>query len=206
MTVDASPAIPGRPIDGARPRWRHPSARRTDPLVSTLAWITLALTLVVACGGPATPTRSAGPTPHQAAVAHLHQFQVSDACSLLSAADLSSLGVSGAGTALTPPFASASEPSYMCMWPIGVFADELVLTLTYTRSSPEARSNVGYKHALPLTALRVGDYALGQFASSYAEVDFAKGSTLVAIQIFGSSAQRSKTALIAIARKVASEI
>lgn len=216
MTTDASPAIPGRPIDEARPPRGYPSARRTDPLVSTLAWFTLALTLVVACSGPVTPGRATGPTQHQAvsagptsrqaAVAHLHQFQVSDACSLLTAADLSSVGVTGAGAPIKNPFASPSEPTYMCTWPIGASGGTVVLMLVYTPSSLVARANVGHEHALPLTPVRVGDYALGQFASLYNEVDFAKGSTFVAIQVFGFSPLGSKTALIAIARKVASEI
>ena len=193
MPVDAFPAVPGRPSDVARPRRRHPRARRTGPLVSTLARIALALISVVACGGAATPTRPAGPAPRRGG----------DACSLLSAADLGSLGVSGVGTART--YTSGSEPSYTCTWLVGVY--EGALYLGYTPSFPAARSYVGYKFVLPpITVPGVGDHALGQFASAFAAISFAKGSTLVDIELFGPSAQGSKTALIAIARKVASDL
>jgi hypothetical protein len=204
MTVpaDAFPAVPGDPIDSARPQRRHPRARRTGPLVATLAWIALALTFVVACSGTATPPRSAGSAPprvkHKSVLPHIG----GDACSLLSAADLSSLGVTGAGAALTGT--PGSLPHSVCNWQIDVFNE---LVLTYTPNFSAARSYVGYQFVLPRIAVPgVGDYALGQFVPDYAEVDFAKGSALVAIQIFGSSAKGSKAALIAVARKVAGEV
>jgi hypothetical protein len=201
VPVDAFPAVPGDPIDAARPR-RHPRARRAGPLVSTLAWIALALTFVVACGGTATPPRPAGPAPYRIRYKPVLPRIGGDACSLLSAADLSPLGATGAGAALTG--IPGSLPHSACAWEIDVFNQ---LILTYTPNFPAARSYVGYQFVLPRIAVPgVGDYALGQFVPNYAEVDFAKGSTLVAIQLFGSSAKGSKTALIAVARKVASEV
>jgi len=164
-----------------------------------LAAIFTAAAFASGCGGGA-PAAGTQPPPSRsvpASVARPAQTAGSSrgACALVSAADLSSVGVAGAITAVA---ASA------CTWGM---PPAPTLGVVYKPRDPAAASQ------LPLVfggrgvvVAGVGDGARGLFSLRLESVAFVKGSAFAVISLTGPGAAARKTALIMVAKNVASHL
>jgi hypothetical protein len=180
-------------------------------LTSLVAFVGLAAALV-GCGGAsstgnAAATTAPGATHHattpqagggQATVGR----QATDACALVTATELGSLGVTGAGSPQKVTRGPATV--YGCTWghPPG-----REFHLQFEALDPAAASQVqvslGGQGAL---VPGLGDGARGQFGSVLAAVNFAKGNTFVAMELFGTGTGGHKAAFLAVAKSVASRV
>ena len=160
---------------------------RLPPLVAVVG---LAAALA-GCGGSTSPV--AAPSGSRLA---------RDACALVTAAGLRSLGVTGAGS--RQKITRGTATVYGCTWghPPG-----RELHLQFEPLDPAAASQVrvslgGQGAVVP----GVGDSARGQFGSVLAALNFSKGSTFAAIALFGHGADGRKGAFLAVAKDVASRL
>ena len=125
-----------------------------------------------------------------------------DACALVTAAGLRSLGVTGAGS--RQKITRGTAKVYGCTrgHPPG-----RELHLQFEPLDPAAASQVRVSLGDQGTVVPgVGDGARGQVGSVLAAVNFSKGSTFVAIELFGTGAGGRKAAFLAVARDVASRL
>lgn len=181
-------------------------------LVPLVAFVGLVAALA-GCGGSSPPaaggTSPAGNTAATALDATRHPAalqtggaQARDACALVTAADLRSLGVTGPAS----PQKNARGPAtvYGCTWghPPGT-----VFHLQFEALDPAAASQVrvslgGRGAVVP----GVGDSARGEFGSVLVAVNFSKGNTFVAMELFGTGASGRKDAFLVVAKNVASRV
>ena len=164
--------------------------RRLLGLTPLVAVVGLAAALA-GCGGSTSPV--AAPSGSRLA---------RDACALVTAAGLRSLGVTGAGS--RQKITRGTATVYGCTWghPPG-----RELHLQFEPLDPAAASQVrvslgGQGAVVP----GVGDSARGQFGSVLAALNFSKGSTFAAIALFGHGADGRKGAFLAVAKEVASRL
>jgi hypothetical protein len=120
---------------------------------------------------------------------------------LLTGANLSSLGLSGAGN----PFAVSRGgfTTHGCTWN----SSAGTLHLQYERADPTALRQV--KDSLGGTGERVpgiGSYAVGQFGSVLDALNFVTGTTFGSMEFFGSAAAANKAAFLAVAGDFASRL
>ena len=186
---------------GAPASSRLPRARRVLPLAALLlAWLA-----VTACagsakpgGGPATPAVS----PSVTGSGSVTTGAIRDACKLVSASDLRSLGVSGAGTPQTTTVGTATV--YGCTWGHPQAGE---LHLQFEPLDPAAARQVRLTFAgAGAVVPGVGDGARGQFGSVLAAVNFYKGDTFASMALFGSAAGTHKAAFLTVAKRVASQL
>lgn len=174
-------------------------------LASLAAFAGLAAVLA-GCGGSASPADSAAATTpgatNHAPAQQTGSRQATDACTLVTAADLGSLGVTGSGS--PQKITRGSATVYGCTWghPPG-----REFHLQYEALDPAAASQVrvslgGQGAVVP----GLGDGARGQFGSVLAAVNFAKGNTFVAMELFGTGTGAHKGAFLAVAKNVASRV
>ena len=164
--------------------------RRLLGLTPLVAVVGLAAALA-GCGGSTSPV--AAPSGSRLA---------RDACALVTAAGLRSLGVTGAGS--RQKITRGTATVYGCTWghPPG-----RELHLQFESLDPAAASQVRVSLGDQGTVVPgVGDGARGQVGSVLAAVNFSKGSTFVAIELFGTGAGGRKAAFLAVARDVASRL
>jgi hypothetical protein len=156
------------------------------------------------CGGSTSPVAdTAAPSAARpAAAAPSGGGPARDACALVTTAGLRSLGVTGAGS--PQKITRGTATVYGCTWghPPG-----RELHLQFEPSDPAAGSQVrmslgGRGAVVP----GVGDGARGQFGSVLAAVNFSKGTTFVAFELFGNGADGRKGAFLAVAKDVASRL
>ena len=173
---------------------------RLPPLVAVVG---LAAALA-GCGGSTSPAvgTAAPSAARPAAAAPSGSGPGRDACSLVTAAGLRSLGVTGAGS--RQKITRGTATVYGCTWghPPG-----RELHLQFEPLDPAAASQVrvslgGQGAVVP----GVGDSARGQFGSVLAALNFSKGSTFAAIALFGHGADGRKGAFLAVAKEVASRL
>ena len=195
-TGAATPGISGTATAqrGARPCHRAP----------LVAFLGLAAALA-GCGGssPASTATTAAPSPvHQAAAPSQATGQPRDACALVTAADLGSLGVTGAGSPQQRTRGRATV--YGCTWGHPP-ARELHLQFeSFDRAAAsQVRLSLGGQGII---VPAVGDIARGQFGSVLAAVNFSQGTTFVAMELFGPGADGHKGAFLAVAKNVASRV
>jgi hypothetical protein len=172
-------------------------------LAPLVAFLGLAAALA-ACGGgssPASTAATAAPSPaRQAAAPSPATGPPRDACALVTAADLGSLGVTGAGS--PQKITRGRATVYGCTWGHPP-ARELHLqfeSLDRAAASQVRLSLGGQGIIVPA----VGDIARGQFGSVLAAVNFSQGTTFVAMELFGPGAGGRKGALIVVAKNAAS--
>src|SRR5215472_5945995 len=106
------------------------------------------------------------------------------ACALVSAADLASLGISGAGRPSS--VTSGSYTTYSCVWS----STAGVLNVLFEPNFPAAATQVHNAAGQPVSG--VGDAASGQFGTALDAVDFAKGTTYGTVSLLGSTLAPSK--------------
>ncbi len=128
--------------------------------------------------------------------------QSRDACALVTAAGLRSLGVTGAGS--SQKITRGTATVYGCTWghPPG-----RELHLQFEPLDPAAASQVrvslgGQGAVVP----GLGDGARGQFGSVLAAVNFFKGHTFVSMALFGTGTGGRKAAFQVVAKNVASRL
>ena len=177
--------------------------RRLLGLTPLVAVVGLAAALA-GCGGSTSPAAgTAAPSAAgQAATAPARSGPARDACALVTAAGLRSLGVTGAGS--RQEITRGTATVYGCTWghPPG-----RELHLQFEPLDPAAASQVRVSLGDQGTVVPgVGDGARGQVGSVLAAVNFSKGTTFVAIELFGTGAGGRKAAFLAVARDVASRL
>jgi Protein of unknown function (DUF3558) len=170
--------------------------------------VSLGLGAVLAgCGGSSSPAQGTAATAAPTAARHVAapppgSGRPRDACALVTAAELGSLGVTGAGS----PQKITRGPAtvYGCTWghPPG-----RELHLQFEPLDPAAASQVrvslgGQGAAVP----GVGDGARGQFGAVLAAVNFFKARTFVSMALFGTGVGGRKGAFLAVAKDVASRL
>jgi hypothetical protein len=169
-------------------------------------WVAvLGLTAALAgCGGSTSPAVGAAApgAARQAAAVRAGSGPAQDACALVTVADLRSLGVTGAAS--RQKITRGTATVYGCTWghPPG-----RELHLQFEPLDPAAASQVrvslgGQGAVVP----GLGDGARGQFGSVLAAVNFSKGATFVAIELFGTGVDGRKGAFVAVAKDVASRL
>ena len=194
----SSASVPGKP--GGR---AGVHAYQLAPLV---AFVGLAAVLA-GCGGSSSPAGStvAATAPgasHSVTSPSSGAATARDACALVSAADLASLGVTGAGRALA--ITRGPSTTYSCTWghPPGRELHLQVEPLDPAAASQVRVSLAGQGVAVP----GVGGGARGQFGSVLAQVNFFKANTRVGMILFGAGVGGRKGAFIAVAKNVAGRL
>ena len=149
-----------------------------------------------------TAATAAPGTTHHAAAPQTGGGPTRDACALVTAADLRSLGVTGPGS--PQRITRGPATTYGCTWghPPG-----REFHLQFEALDPAAASQIrvslgGQGAVVP----GVGDGARGQFGSVLAAVNFSKGNTFVAMELFGTGAGGRKSAFLVVAKNVASRV
>lgn len=203
MPVDAfGPVSPGPHPSATAGRYGS-RAPHSMPLAAVLAMGAV----LAGCGGGSTPTGgvTATTTPtarHSVAAPATTGATARDACRLVSASDLRSLGVTGTGVPTTVTVGTAAV--YGCTWGHPP-ANEL--HLQFEPLDPAAASQVRRTFGGAGTVVPgVGDSARGQFGSVLAALSFFKASTFVSLQLFGTGAGGHKDAFISVAKDVASHL
>ena len=174
-------------------------------LVQVVAFVALAAA-AAGCGGGSSQVGSAAtsaPSPaHQTTAASPAGGPTGDACALVTAADLGSLGVTGAGSPQKVTRGSATV--YGCTWG---HPPALELHLQFESLDPAAASQVRLSLGGQGTVVPgVGDVARGHFGSVLVAVNFATGDTFVAMELFGSGAGGLKDTFLAVAKNVTSRL
>ncbi len=176
-------------------------------LVPLVAIVGLGAALA-ACASNSSPASGAAPATAPAATQTAAKpspgsGHARNACTLVSAPELRSLGVTGAGNRQTITRGTATV--YGCTWGSPP-ANEL--HLQFEPLDPAAASQVrvslgGQGAVVP----GVGDGARGQFGSVLAAVNFFKANTFVSMQLFGGAGVgKRKDAFISVAKNVASRL
>jgi Protein of unknown function (DUF3558) len=199
LPVDTSERVLQVSIPGA-PAGRH--GVHADNLVPLAVFALLGVALAGCGGSSSTGAAAAASTTHHVAAPSPASGRARDACALVSTADLRSLGVTGAGSSQTITRGTATV--YACTWghPPG-----RELHLQFEPLDPKAASQVGVSLGGQGTAVPgLGGGARGQFGSVLAAVNFSKGSTFVAMALFGTGTGGRKGAFIAVAKNVASHL
>jgi Protein of unknown function (DUF3558) len=179
-------------------------------LVPLAAFVGLTAALAGCGGSPSTPsggTSPAGTTAvpgatHHAAAPQTGGGATTDACALVTAADLQSLGVTGPGS--PQKITRGSATTYGCTWghpPGREF--HLQFEALDPAAAGQVRLSLGGQGAV---VPGVGDGARGQFGSVLAAVNFAKGNTFVAMELFGTGTGGRKGAFLVVAKNVASRV
>ena len=169
---------------------------------SLLAIMALA-TILVACTSNSSPTsRGSSAVPSSAVTSAPGSGPNSGACTLVSAADLHVLHVTGLGSASTVSVGTAT--THGCTWGRPAAGE---LHIQYESLDPAAAAQVreslgGHGAVVP----GVGDGARGEFGSVLLAVNFFKGTTFVSMQLFGTGVGARKAAFLAVAEAVASRL
>jgi hypothetical protein len=151
---------------------------------------------------PSTPNTAPGATASAAAPAS-GGGQARDACALVTAADLGSLGVTGSGS--PSRISRGTATVYGCTWghpPAREF--HLQFEQLDPAAATQVKESLGGQGAVVVPG--VGDGARGQFGSVLAAVNFYKGNTFVSMALFGTGTGSRKSAFIAVAKEVAARL
>lgn len=203
MPVDASGPVSTGPLPRATAGRYGSRALRFVPLAAIVAMGAV----LAGCGGSSAPTAgvTAATTPaarQSVAAPATTGGTARDACTVVSASDLHSLGVTGTGIPTTATAGTATV--YGCTWGKPPTSE---LHLQFEPLDPAAASQVRLTFGGTGTVVPgVGDGARGQFGSVLAAVNFWKASTFVSMQLFGTVAGRHKGVFILVAKNVASRL